>query len=142
MEYAGDKSYFLRVDKDEDLFETILGWAKENNVDCAHISGIGALKDIELGFYHLSEKTYERKVFPKEAELLSLDGNISLFEGKPFLHIHAVLGDENFNAFGGHLFSAKVAVTCEVNIRPISIEAKRVPNEEVGLNLLSFCKIR
>ena len=67
MEYAGDKSYFLRVDKDEDLFETILGWANENNVNCAHISGIGALKDIELGFYHLSEKTYEKKSISKRS---------------------------------------------------------------------------
>ena len=141
MEYTGNETYFLRIDKDEDLFETILGWAVEHKVYCAHLSGIGALKDVELGFYHLSEKSYERKLFPKEAELLSLEGNISLDE-KPFLHLHAVLGDENFNAFGGHLFSAKVAVTCEVNIRPIPAEAKRIPNEEIGLNLLSFCKIK
>ena len=142
MEYTGNETYFLRIDKDEDLFETILSWAVEHNVTCAHLSGIGALKDVELGFYHLSEKSYERKLFPKEAELLSLEGNISLLDEKPFLHLHAVLGDENFNAFGGHLFSAKVAVTCEVNIRPIPATAKRIPNEEIGLNLLSFCKIK
>lgn len=134
-------AWFLRLDKDEDLFPTLEKWAAENEMKSGHLSGIGALKDVELGFYHLTEKHYDRKMFPKEAELLSLDGNLCSLDGKPFFHIHTVLGNEKFEAFGGHLFAAKVAVTCEINFRPFQEDIVRTPNEEIGLNLLNFCKI-
>ena len=133
--------WVLRLDKDEDLFSTLESWAEEEDITLGQVSGIGALKNIELGFYHLRDKKYERKKFPKEAELLSLQGNISLFNEKPFFHLHAVLGDENYCAFGGHLFKADIAVTLEIYIRPFSGRAAREPNHEVGLNLLNFCKM-
>lgn len=137
-----EKSHFIRIDKDEDLFLSLEKWASENNMTSGHLSGIGALKDVELGFYHLDKKHYDRKLFPREAELLSLEGNLTLLDGKPFFHIHAVLGDENFRAFGGHLFSAKVAVTCEINFREFSKDVIRTMNNEVALNTISFCKIK
>lgn len=133
--------WFLRLEKDEDLFLTLEQWAANEGLQSGHLSGIGALKDVELGFYHLEQQHYDRKMFPKEAELLSLEGNLSNLDGKPFFHIHTVLGDENFNAFGGHLFSAKVAVTCEINFRPFNQEVIRSHNKEIGLNLLDFCRI-
>ena len=132
--------HFIRIDKDQDLFTTLENWAIENKIKSGHLSGIGALKDVELGFYHLEQKYYDRKLFPKEAELLSLEGNLTYLEGKPYFHIHAVLGDEEFRAFGGHLFSAKVAVTCEVNFREFDHETSRIFNENIGLNHLNFCK--
>ena len=135
------EAWFLRLDKGEDLFSTLEKWALNNEMKSGHLSGIGALKDVELGFYHLAEKHYDRKMFPKEAELLSLDGNLCSLDSKPFFHIHVVLGNEKFEAFGGHLFSAKVAVTCEINFRPFLENIVRTPNEEIGLNLLNFCKI-
>ncbi len=142
MEYFKDKDrYFIRIDKDEDLFGSLEEFARQENLKAGHLSGIGALKDTELGFYHLKSKTYDRKMVPEEAELLSLDGNLSLFEGKPFFHIHTVLGGSDFKCYGGHLFSAKVAVTCEVNFRPLDIDVERRMNEKIGLNLLHFCGI-
>jgi len=133
--------WFLRLDKGEDLFSSLEEWAREHDIKGGHLSGIGALKDVELGFYHLSEQHYQKKTFPKEAELLSLDGNVSLLEGKPFFHIHAVLGNEKFEAFGGHLFSATIAVTCEINFRVFNGDIRREMNEEIGLNLINFCRI-
>ena len=134
--------WFIRIDKDENLFQSLEQWAAKEKMQSGHLSGIGALKNCELGFYHLAQKHYDRKLFPNEAELLSLEGNLSYLEGKPFFHIHTVLGDENFNAFGGHLFNADVAVTCEINFRPFNSEIIRTHNENIGLNLLSFCQIQ
>ncbi|NCN42458.1 DNA-binding protein [bacterium] len=142
MEYLKNgERYFLRLDKDEDLFGSLGEFALKENLKSGHLSGIGALKECELGFYHLHSKTYDRKLFKEEAELLSLDGNLCQFEGKPFFHIHTVLGNQDFQCFGGHLFSAKVAVTCEVNFRPFDEEVTRRANPSIGLNLLHFCGI-
>ena len=132
--------WFLRIDKDEDLFKSLEDWAAKEGLKSGHLSGIGALKNCELGFYHLADKHYDRKLFPEEAELLSLDGNLSFLDSKPFFHIHTVLGGEDFRAYGGHLFSAVVAVTCEINFRPFNADIIRTKNDEIGLNLLSFCK--
>lgn len=134
--------WFLRLEKDENLFATLEQWAADEQLQSGHLSGIGALKNCELGFYHLAQKHYDRKVFPNEAELLSLEGNLSSLNDKPFFHIHTVLGDENFNAFGGHLFNAQVAVTCEINFRPFNQDIIRSHNESIGLNLLDFCRIQ
>ena len=138
-EFKLDSHYLLRLDKDEPLFSTLETWAQEKKLHGGYMKGIGALKDVELGFYHLDKKEYEKKVFEKEAELLSLDGNLSYKDGKPFFHIHAVLGNERFEAFGGHLFSANIAVTCEIQFIPIHEKIERKYDEEIGLHLMSSC---
>lgn len=133
--------YFVKLYKDEDLFSCLEKLADQESFKVANLNGIGALKDVELGFYHLDKKEYHRKTFEGEYELLSMVGNCSLLKGKPFFHIHASLSGEDFSCFGGHLFGAKVAVTCEIELRTFPIEIERLPDEEVGLNLLSMCKI-
>lgn len=142
MEYIKDKDrYFIRLERGENLFTSLETFATKEELTAGHLSGIGALQDCELGFYHLHSKTYDRKMFAAEAELLSLDGNLCFFEGKPFFHIHTVLGGPDFNCYGGHLFAANVAVTCEMNFRPMEAEIIRKPNPEIGLNLIHFCGI-
>ena len=90
MESVKDKDvWFLRLDKGEDLFSTLENWAAKEEIKSGHLSGIGALEQSELGAYHLDRKEYDKKVFPDIMELLSLEGNLSFNNGKPFFHIHA-----------------------------------------------------
>ena len=139
MEYLkkGQK-YFIRLEKEESLLATLEKFALETGVKSGHLTGIGALKNVELGFYHLADKKYERMDFPHEAELLSMDGNLSILDGKPFFHIHAVLGGHDFKCYGGHLFRANVAVTAEIIFNEFDAEISRTPNEEVGFSLLNL----
>lgn len=137
----GDR-LFVRLDKGSDLFGSLTELANSLKWTCAHISGIGALQNIELGFFELEKKDYKRQTFEKEAELLSLDGNLCIIDGKPFWHIHAVLGDSNFQCFGGHLFSAIVAVTCEINIRVFdNNQVTRQDEPNLRFKQLQFCPI-
>lgn len=143
MQYIVDENKaFIRIDKDEDLFSNILTVANEENWVAAHISGIGALKDVELGYYRLDKKEYDRAKYSDIVELLSLDGNLSFKSGERFLHLHAVLGNANFQCFGGHLFKATVGVTCEVNVRIFNAETVREMNKDIGLAQVSFCPIK
>ncbi len=136
-----DNKYLIRLFKDEDLITKLEEFASTENLKGGMLKGIGALKDVELGFYHLNEKHYDRKTFNDEYELLSLDGNLSFLNGKPFFHIHTVLGCADFSCVGGHLFSAKVAVTTELYFLPLDIKVEREMDEEIGLNLLNLCGI-
>ncbi len=132
-------SYFIRLYKDENVFTALEEFAEKNSLSCGTLNGIGALKNSELGFYHLDTKTYDRKLFPDEAELLSLAGNLSLLDGKPFFHIHTVLGGPDFKTYGGHLFNADVAVTAEIIFRPLDLQVERTLDDDIGLSLLNMC---
>lgn len=131
-------SFFIKLYKDESLFESLEEFASRHQQTFGTLNGIGALKDCELGFYHLDRKEYDRKVFPHEAELLSLVGNLSFLKEKPFFHIHTILGASDFSTYGGHLFKATVAVTAEIIFRPLSLSVNREHDEEIGLNLLNL----
>lgn len=140
MDYRENNgSFFIRLHKDESVFKALEDFCAAEKIQCGTFNGIGALKNCELGFYHLDKKEYERKVFPEEAELLSLVGNVSLLENKPFLHIHTILGASDFSTYGGHLFSADVAVTAEIIFRPLALEIHREHEVDIGLNLLQMC---
>jgi len=143
MEYIIDKDKaFLRLDKEQDLFSSILKVANDEKWQSAHISGIGALKDIELGYYNIDSKTYTRKKFNDSHELINLDGNLSILEGKRFLHLHTTLSNKDFQCIGGHLFSALISVSCEVNIRLFTANVTRKLNDIVGLPCINFDNCR
>lgn len=136
MKYKQEGStIFAVIDKGEDLFECLYKIQEEVGFTGAQVSGIGALKNSEIGFYHCDEKNYDREVVVAEKELLSLSGNFTYNEGKPFFHLHTVLGNEDYTTCGGHLFSAIVAVTCEVFLQTNSMNIERRPNTDIGLSL-------
>ena len=68
-------------------------------------------------------------------EITTLTGNISTMKGKIYLHLHIAISDLNNNAFGGHLNSAIINTTGEINIEEIKGKIEKEFNEEVGLNL-------
>ncbi|PIK15171.1 DUF296 domain-containing protein [Halobacteriovorax sp. JY17] len=130
---------FVVIDKGEDLFESLYEVQKQDGFLGAQVSAIGALKNVEIGFFHCSEKSYDRTFIENEKELLALNGNFTFNEGKPFFHLHTILGNEDFSTSGGHLFSAEVAVTCEVYLQVHNMRIERRPNADIGLNLCELC---
>ena len=134
--------YFLKFDKDEKLHKTLEQFMRDQKINGAFYHGLGALKNAELGFYHLNKKEYHRETFPDEAELLNLTGSLTWFNDQPVVHSHATLGDTKFKAFGGHLFEADVAVTVELMVTVFKEKIQRIPDPDIGLNLISFCPIK
>lgn len=126
------------LNKDEKVIETLKQIVVQEKITAGSFKAIGALKEIKLGFYHLETKKYDEKFFEEDHELLSLDGNISRLNGDPVVHCHAVLGNTDFAAVGGHLFEARVAVTCEVFITLAKYNLIRQFTPEIGLNLLKI----
>lgn len=129
------KRYFVRLYKNEEIIKSIKELCFKEGLKSGSIIGIGAIKDPELGYYNLSKKEYKKELIKGEYELLSLIGNISIVEKEPYIHLHVVLGKEDFNTIGGHLFSATVSVTSELIITVVENEIERKKDEETGLNL-------
>lgn len=132
--------YFVVLSRGEAIIENLSKLVAEKNIGSGTLTGLGAVYDSRLGFYHLPEKKYDERLFKEEMELVSLMGNISWFSGKPVIHIHVTLGNPEFQAIAGHLFEAKVAVTAEIYLSKKGPRIERSYCELVGLNLQDLPK--
>ena len=127
--------YYVTLDKDEYINESLLEISKSKNIQSGWINGIGAAENITLGAYPLKLRDYIKKKFEGEFELTSLMGNISTKNGNPFVHIHASISDEACNAYGGHLFSGTITATAELVILSSDSAVNRKESSEIGLYL-------
>jgi predicted DNA-binding protein with PD1-like motif len=71
-------------------------------------------------------------------EIATCVGNISMKEGEPFVHAHAVLADRNGNAKGGHLLEGKV-FAAEVHL--FELVGEKIVRRNDGVTGLSLWDI-
>lgn len=135
MQYRKEISglYVVSLERGEFIRSTIEGLCVKEGIRGAMLSGIGALEDPELGFYRLNLRNYDHRTFQGIFELVSLQGNITLKDDKPFMHVHVAIGDEDFQVFGGHLFDARVGVVVELFLTQLERPLLRLPCEDIGL---------
>lgn len=139
--HSKDSKHIVVLNRGEKIIESLTASVTALNLRGALISGLGALKNVELGYYELEKKEYIRKTFSEEDyELISLTGNLTLREDKPYIHVHASLGDSHFKVFGGHLFEAIVAVTAEVTFIEMDFMPIREFDKEIGLAIICGIK--
>ena len=128
-----DRDYFLYIEKNEKIMETVTKFCTEKNINNAKISGIGAVKNTEIGAYDTVTKKYVKKQFNNVLELVSFEGNVTLKDGSAFAHAHVVLSDHEMRTLGGHLFETTVAAVGELFIREFEGDAYRKMNDDIGL---------
>jgi predicted DNA-binding protein with PD1-like motif len=105
----------LVFDTGEEVSAGLLRFAKQQKLEGAHLTAIGALERVTLGFLESAKKAYTKIPVEEQVELLSLVGNIARDDqGEPKLHAHAVVGKGDGTAHGGHLRDARVRPTLEV----------------------------
>ena len=112
--------------------------AEAGHITLAEISGPGAVNDFTVGAFNTETKQYFSNTFKGIYEILSLTGTLTTKEGKPYLHVHFVAGDEKGHVVGGHLNRATISATAEIIVRTIEGRVERQFNDEIGLNLVSF----
>ena len=125
----------LSLQKGDEIFTSINTVIKKENLKFCWLSGIGAFENILLGSYSIEKKGYIKKKFKGEYELTSLVGNVTIKDGKPFIHIHINMSDVECKAYGGHLFSATITATCEMILFKGDKNVFRTMNENIGLYL-------
>lgn len=131
-----DDIVFIRLYKEENVNKKIKEVCKKHNIETAVVlSGIGQLKKIKLGYFK-DKGNYTPKELNYPLELLSLSGNICKDKREYILHLHAVLGDEEKKAIGGHFIDGQISVTGEIILLKTKIDAKRKIDKETGLKNL------
>ena len=119
-----------------DLINSIEEFCKKALIQMATFSVIGAVSSATIGAYDQKQQVYV--TFKEEAplEIVSCIGNVSLKDGKPFIHAHILLADEQGKTIGGHLFSETIIYAGEINLQELTGKPmKRTYDSNTGLML-------
>lgn len=128
----------LRIDRGEEIIETLRAVAEKEHIRLASVEALGATDDFTVGVYDLAAKRYDSYRFTGAYEIVSLIGTITEKDGAFYQHLHMCAGGKNGETVGGHLNRAAVSVTCEMVIRILPGVAERRTDPEIGINLLTF----
>jgi predicted DNA-binding protein with PD1-like motif len=127
--------FLVRAKHDSEIINFITELAEKNAVMTATFTAIGALKCARLGFYDQEKHEYLETLLLAPQEIASCVGNISIKEGEPFVHAHAVLADHDGYTKAGHLLEGKV-FAAEVHLTELIGEKLVRKNDAVtGLSL-------
>ena len=139
MRYQGfGERYIVRLESGEAVIESLTDFLQRERTDFANLSAAGAFAWLRLASWNAETKRYEEREFEEQVEVVSFQGNASLKQGKPFLHLHGVFGRRDFSVIGGHIREARVHPTLEVWLRTEEIAVRRVRDEASGLDLLDL----
>ena len=131
-----EKVYAIVFYKGDDALSGLTDFAIQHKIEDAHFTGIGAISSATLAWLDPSKKIYHRIPVTEQAEVLSLIGDVATFNGKPIVHMHAVLGKSNGTPIGGHVFELNVNPTLEIFMTVNSTPLKKRPDDESGMKVI------
>lgn len=138
-EFQPGRRFMGRLPYNKDLITSVEDFCKENSVQMAAFSLIGAAKSATIGAYDQKKQSYVTFTEKAPLEIITCTGNVSLKDGEPFVHAHIVLGDEQGKTFGGHLFSETIIFAGEIEIRELTGKPlERAYDETTGLALWKY----
>ncbi|HEV2540944.1 MAG TPA: PPC domain-containing DNA-binding protein [Frateuria sp.] len=139
--HQGDtRTWAVVLDTGEEANACLLAFAKEQHLSAAHFTAIGAFERAVLGYFDWNSKDYKRNAVDEQVEVVSLIGDVALEGGEPKLHMHAVLGQSDGRALGGHLLEGRVRPTLEVIVTQSPAHLRRRHDPASGLALIHLDK--
>lgn len=139
FEEAGERTFVLVLAAGEEAFAAISDFAARESLSAASLTAIGAFERATLGWFDLANRTYKPIHIESQCEGLSLLGDIALGDdGKPSLHMHAVIGLSDGTTRGGHFLKGIVRPTLEVTINETPARLRRRQRPELGLALIDL----
>lgn len=133
-----NNTIIARMDKGEEVCQTLQEIATKENIKLASITALGATDNFTVGVYDVSTHQYHPYNFTGTFEIVSLNGTISTKDGNYYAHLHMSCANDKAQVVGGHLNQAVISATCEMVITIIEGTVERFSDEDTGLNLFQF----
>jgi predicted DNA-binding protein with PD1-like motif len=131
-------TYAVVLDSGDEVIGELGNFVREQEVEAASVTAIGAFSGAMLGCFQWETKQYKKIPVDEQVEVLSLLGDVAVGDQGAGLHLHAVLGKADGSMVGGHLIESYVRPTLEVIlIQPPSYLRKR-KDPETGLALIDI----
>jgi hypothetical protein len=124
-----------RVEAGEDVLAALRDLARFERIDAGFVRGQGAVADAEVARYDASARAYVSTARSGPAELVSLQGSLSLEDGAPAPWLWVVLAPVEGPPVAGRLVRAR-AVHVEVAVDVLDDgDLERRPDPATGLPL-------
>jgi predicted DNA-binding protein with PD1-like motif len=119
----------------DEALSGLLEFAEKYHVTSAHFTAIGALNKATLGWFDPQRKMYKKIPVNGQHEVIGMSGDIALYQGKPVVHTHIVVGRPDGTTLAGHVLDAYVSPTLEVmvTVDPITMKKRFDPETELTL---------
>jgi predicted DNA-binding protein with PD1-like motif len=132
-----ESGYLIRLDRGEEIVETLVGFVRRENIPGGFITGIGSVERATLGVYDYHAGSYITRSFSDRQEVGNLTGNIAYDDDtdEPGVHCHMTLSDSSLNSHTGHLFEGIVLITVEIFLRVIDEKLIRKKAANLGFGL-------
>jgi len=129
------KQYAVIFYQGDEVFSGLLEFAGQYHVSSAHFTAIGALNGAVLGWFDPQRKMYKKIPINGQHEVIGMSGDIALYQGKPVVHTHMVVGSPDGTTHGGHLLEAYVSPTLEVmvTVDPVGLQKRLDPATDLTL---------
>ena len=128
--------HLVRLEHGDDVYDALTGFARDHTIRAATVTALGAVSRASLRYYDQAARRYVDFVVDEPLEVVAAIGNLSLLDGRPFLHLHAALADAAGHGYGGHVHTGTVAFALEATIVELQGDPPvRVPDPATGLTL-------
>ncbi|HEY2384111.1 MAG TPA: PPC domain-containing DNA-binding protein [Terriglobia bacterium] len=135
---SAENTFALVFDKADEIIWTFRRFVTEERILASHFTAVGALSDVVLGFFDPAKKQYRRIPIHEQVEVLSLIGDVTVYQGTIDVHAHIVVGKADGSAHGGHLLEGHVFPTLELILVESPTYLTRRPDIETGLALIDL----
>jgi predicted DNA-binding protein with PD1-like motif len=113
------RSFLERLPHDSDLASWLSKFADDNGISAGTVSVIGAVKNAVVAFYDQQAHTYGEIRKEENLEIVYCAGNVSMRDGKPFAHCHAMFSNKQGETFGGHLMEGTKVFAAEAHFQEL-----------------------
>jgi predicted DNA-binding protein with PD1-like motif len=129
------KQYAVIFYQGDEAFSGLLEFAQKYHVTSAHFTAIGAVNGATLGWFDPQRKMYKKIPINGQHEVIGMSGDIALYQGKPVVHTHMVVGASDGTTRAGHVLAAYVSPTLEVmvTVDPVAMQKRFDPETDLTL---------
>src|SRR5580658_1430144 len=129
------KQYAVIFYQGDEAFSGLQEFAEKYHVTSAHFTAIGALSGATLGWFDPQRKMYKKIPIAGQHEVIGMSGDIALYQGRPVVHTHMVVGGPDGTTHGGHVLEAYVSPTVEamVTVDPVTMRKRFDPATDLTL---------
>jgi uncharacterized protein len=130
------RSYAVIFYQEDEAFSGLVEFAEKYQVTSAHFTAIGAVNGATLGWFDPQRKMYKKIPIQGQHEVIGMSGDIALYQGKPVVHTHMVVGGPDGATRAGHVLAAYVSPTLEVMVTVDSIAMQKRLDPATDLTLI------
>jgi predicted DNA-binding protein with PD1-like motif len=138
-EAHGKRTFAVLLATGDEAMASLKAFAAKERLGGAQITAIGALSKARLAYFDWETKAYQPIEVREQVEVASLVGDIAVGpDGKPSIHVHAVLGRRDGTAMAGHLEEGHVRPTLEIIVTEMPAHLCKAKDAETGLALIEL----